>query len=274
MGKFGISCVLASALAVLPLAGANAADLTPEPIAVPAPVPVGACCAGGIYLKSFVGFSNQQVDDFSNDFIDNGNFTIVSHEFDSAPFIGFGVGYQHSERFRFDLTGEYRGRAKFRGLDYNNGTAPIQTNEYNAFKSEWLFLANAYWDIGTFRGFTPYVGAGAGVAAVKFSDFQDINQVTGGLHWAEDNTEWNFAWALHAGVAYEVTNALTVDLAYRYVNLGDGKTGAFTTYDPTVTSPGPMTLKDIDSHDIMVGLRWKLGNDCCQQTAYVPQPYK
>lgn len=275
MGKFKYSIILASALVVSPLATAIAADLNPEPIPVPAPVPVSSCCEGAWYLKGFVGFSNQQADEFTNDFIEIGNFTIVSNEFDSAPFVGLGIGYEHSDRFRFDLTGEYRGRASFQGLDYNNATAPIQTNEYRGFKSEWLFLASAYWDIATFRGITPYVGAGVGVAEISLDNFQDANQVAAGLHWADDGSEWNFAWALHAGLAFDVTNSLTLDVGYRYVSLGDGVTGNFTSYDPTVTSPGPLTIKDIDSHDVMVGLRWRWDHSdaCCETAQYVPQTY-
>jgi opacity protein-like surface antigen len=263
--------LLAPLLVAAPLSAVKAADLgpPPEPMAVPAPAPATACCAGGLYLKGFLGFSNQQADDFHNDLIRDGDFEIVSHEFDSAPFAGLGVGYRHSKKFRFDLTGEFRGRSKFRGLDFNRDENT--TNEYNGFKSEWLFLANGYWDITTFKGMTPYVGAGVGIVNVGLDDFQDINQINGGLHWAEDGNEWNFAWALHAGMAYDISDALTLDMGYRYVNMGDGKTGTFTTFDST-DSPGPITVEDIDSHDIMVGLRWNWGHGgCCETAAYVPE---
>lgn len=270
MGKLKYSIVLASALAVCPLAAADAADLTPEPIPVPAPVPIPD--RGAVYLKGFIGFSNQQADDFTNDIIQNGNFTIVSQEFDSAPFMGVGIGYQHGDRFRFDLTGEYRGRATFMGLDVNNSATT--TNEYQGFKSEWLFLANAYWDFGNFRGVTPFVGVGIGVAEISLDNFQDVNHNTAGFHWADDGSDWNFAWALHAGFAYRISDDLTLDLAYRYVNVGDATTGNFQTYT-AVASPGPFTIKDIDSHDLMLGLRWKLGRTaCCEQTAYIPPVYK
>lgn len=279
MGKLKYSLVLASVLVVSPLAAANAADLglPPEPMPVPAPVPAAACCGGGFYLKGFMGISNQNADDITNDFIEAGDFVIVSHEFDSSPFIGLGIGYQFDRHFRFDLTGEYRSRSTFRGLDFNQGVAPITTNQYDGTKDEWLMLTNAYWDITTFKGITPYVGAGVGLANVNLRNFKDVNiNVPGGaVHWAEDGSEWNFAWALHAGLAYEVSDALTLDVGYRYVNMGDGTTGNFTSYDPTVTSPGPITVKDIDSHDVMLGLRWKWGdNACCAAApAYVETSY-
>ncbi len=278
MGKLSKTIVVASVLAISPVAAASAADLgIPEPIPVPVPAPVSVpCCDATWYFKAFVGVSNQEVDEFTNDIIAAGNFTIFNKEFDSAPFVGLGVGYQHSDKLRFDVTGEYRGRATFHGLDKNN-TAQ-SSNDYSGFKSEWLFLANAYFDFGDFHGVKPYVGAGAGVAEVTLSNFTDTNERTGGHHWAAENSEWNFAWALHAGLAYEVSDALTLDFGYRYLNLGDGVTGTFQTYDGTA-SPGPLELKDIVSHDIMVGLRWTLGEECCAAPpppppVYAPPPYK
>lgn len=272
MGKLKYSLILASALVVSPLAAANAADLIPAPVPVPAPIPVPDCCGGAFYLKGFIGLSNQESDEFTNDIIEAGDFTIFNNEFDSAPFIGIGIGWEHSAHFRGDLTGEYRGRATFHGLDRNN-TAQT-SNDYSGTKSEWLFLANAYWDIATIRNVTPYVGAGIGVAEVTLSNFTDTNENTGGHHWASDNSEWNFAWAVHAGLAFDISDALKFDVGYRYVNFGDATTGTFQTYDGTV-SPGPLELKDIDSHDVMVGLRWKWDDGaCCETTAYAPPPYK
>lgn len=281
MGKFKTKLFLASAMVVSSLATANAADLLPEPMPVPAPIPVQE--SGAWYLKSFIGMSNQQADGLSNEIINNNAdvFTIVTHEFDSAPFIGLGIGYQHSEKLRFDLTGEYRARSNFKGLDFFTNCAlgsGICTNEYMGHKSEWLLLANTYWDIGEYRGITPYVGAGIGLAAVTLSNFQDINQIAGAIHWASDNTEWNFAWALHTGFAYNITDDLKLDVGYRYVNMGDGVTGKFSSFNPAVTSPGPLTVEDIDSHDIMVGMRWNWdhGSACCEPayTAYTPPVYR
>lgn len=277
MGKLKYSILLASALVFSPLAAANAADLG-IPEVVPAPVPV-ACCSGAFYLKGFIGFSNQEAEGFNNDIItaNAADFQIVNHEFDSAPFIGLGIGYQHSEHIRLDLTGEYRGRSNFKGLDHYSGCGlgtGVCTNEYMGHKSEWLFLTNAYWDIGNFRGFTPYIGAGVGIVNINLDNFSDTNQIAGAIHWADDGDEWNFAWALHAGLAYDVSDNLTLDVAYRYLDMGDGTTGNFRSFVPFVTSPGPLTVEDITSHDVMVGLRWKLDSGCCQQTAYAPPPYK
>lgn len=262
--------VIAGALVLGQSTLANAAGLLPPPVVEPVPIPEPVA-VHDIYLKGYIGMTEQEADDFTNDIISTGNFTIFNKEFDSAPFIGFGVGRVISDRFRVDGTGEYRARATFHGLDRNNTAST--SNDYKGLKSEWLFLANAYWDITTYRGFTPFVGVGAGITEVTLSDFTDTNENTGGFHWADDNSEWNFAWALHAGFSYDIAPDLKFDLGYRFTYLGDGKTGTFQTYDGTA-SPSPLELEDITSHDVMVGLRWNFGGDsCCAAPEAVPITY-
>jgi opacity protein-like surface antigen len=271
MKNFRKAIVVAAALTMGQSATASAADLLPpppvmEPLPIPEPVAVR-----DIYLRGYIGMTEQEADDFTNDIIAAGNFTIFNKEFDSSPFIGFGVGIRRSDRFRFDATGEFRGKATFHGLDRDNTAAT--SNDYSGVKSEWLFLANGYIDLGTHRGFTPYVGAGIGTAEVTLDNFTDVNENTGGIHWAEKNSEWNFAWALHAGFAYEISPDLTFDMGYRYTYLGDGKTGSFRTYDGT-PSPSPLILEDLTSHDVHIGLRWALGSDSCCASEVMPISYK
>ena len=63
---------------------------------------------------------------------------------------------------------------------------------------------------------------------------RDIGVGTAGfpaVAYAGAHDEWNFAWALYAGLGFEVTDALTLELAYRYLDMGDGKTGDLVAYD-------------------------------------------
>ena len=77
-----------------------------------------------------------------------------------------------------------------------------------------------------------------------------------------DHTQWNFAWALHAGVAYNVSQNFKMELAYRYLNMGSvdtaevlcGATGCGTGAGPRAF----YTLRDMTSHDIKLGFRWLL----------------
>ena len=105
------------------------------------------------------------------------------------------------------------------------------------------------------RGF---VGAGIGASYNTIHDFKDtcsiVSVCTGGsVATGKDNSKWNFAWALHAGVAYKVTNAFAVELAYRYVNLGDASSGDLVAYNGTNQRFNPMEFRGITSHDFKLG---------------------
>lgn len=237
--------------AVTAIPAAQAADM-PEPIP---PVAVG-----GWYLRGDIGYSNQQVDELDNALYDTlVSLDEVSRDFTGAPFLDFGIGYRWNRWFRTDITGEYRSKSEFNGMDiYDAGTGPFP-DVYTAKKSEWLALVNGYVDIGTWRGITPFVGAGVGAANVRIADFVDIGVGTTGdpaIAYGGTNDEWNFAWALYGGLAFDVTEAFTVELTYRYLDLGDGASGDLIAYDGTNTIDNPMEFKDITSHDVRLGFRY------------------
>ena len=172
------------------------------------------------------------------------------------------------------MTGEYRGKSLFIAQDsYAGGfTFPPGTNEYTADIESWLGLANMYIDLGTWYCVTPYIGGGVGVASVSVLGLKDVNVVApgGSIFFASDHTETNFAWAVYAGLAYEVTSAVTIDLSYRYADLGDARSGTATAYDGSDSFSG-VDINDIDSHDLMLGVRWKLGR---QAAAPMPVAFK
>jgi opacity protein-like surface antigen len=227
-----------------------AADLAP---------PVSPIILGGWYLRGDIGYSNQHVDSLDNalyaafDSVDTD-----SKDFDGGPIFDIGVGYRVNNWLRFDVTGEYRSAVDFHGLDIATSGPDTITDEYTAQKSEWLALLNAYVDIGNYRGLRPYVGAGIGMARVNIDDFTDFGAVTDTLAFGEDHSEWNFAWALYAGLGFEVTPAFTIDLGYRYLDMGDGESGDLITSDGTNLIDNPMIFEDITSHDVRLGVRYEL----------------
>jgi opacity protein-like surface antigen len=229
------------------------------------------------YLRGDIGMSSQQLKGLDNLLYAGNSINAVGMGFDSAPFFGLGVGYNYNDWLRLDLTGEYRGRANFHGLDIINGGA--YTDEYHASKSEWLFLANAYADLGTWWCVTPFLGAGVGFSRNTIHSFQDINTPLNGVAFGADQSKWNFAWALHAGFGVKVSQSTTLEFAYRYTSLGDATSGDLITYTGTNQFNNPMLFKGLTSHDFKVGVRFV----CCdvspalplppqQQVYYQPQP--
>jgi opacity protein-like surface antigen len=124
-----------------------------------------------------------------------------------------------------------------------------------------LFLANAYVDLGTWWCITPFVGAGIGYSQNTISNWRDVNvNVPGGaIGYSDKYSQWEMAWALHAGLAYKVNKNFTAEIAYRYVNLGDARTHDMLGYDGSNATYNPIFLNGITSHDIKLGLRWAIG---------------
>jgi opacity protein-like surface antigen len=242
-------------VASLMATAANAADM---PQLMPPPMP---CCedfAKGWYLRGDIGMSNQKVKSLFNvlyataDRVDS-----IHKEFDSAPIFGLGIGYQFNNWLRVDLTGEYRGGSTFHGLDVVS-SGGIFTDEYRAIKSEWLVLANVYADLGTWGGFTPFIGLGVGGSRNTISSFIDICTTCpgGGVAYGATASKFNFAWAAHTGVAYKVTSNVSIEFAYRYLDLGEALSGDLVTYLGQNNVNNPMHFRGITSHDFKLGVRW------------------
>jgi opacity protein-like surface antigen len=257
-----VKSLIAAGAASLLSTVAFAADL---PIAQPpmyAPPPVDF---GGWYLRGDVGMTNQRMNKIdSNTAAQFPALTQVGLGFDSSPLFGLGVGYQFNNWFRTDFTAQYRGKANLHGA---NGLifspTAFQQDNYSGSKSEALFLANVYFDLGTWWCVTPFIGAGVGTSYNMLSSFRDDNvQIVSGVTHGSvanfaNNGTWNFAWAAHAGLAYKVTPSVTLELAYSYVDLGSARPGAFTLFDGT-TGPSSIVLKNITSNDLTLGVRWSL----------------
>jgi opacity protein-like surface antigen len=272
MGRVTVM-LIAGAATLLSIPAASAADL---PVAPPLRPVIQEF--SGWYLRGDIGMSNQSVGSLDNYSYHTAGTTVTSinKSFDSAPFFGLGVGYQFNNWLRADLTGEYRAKANFHGSDNgtfaDGGTGRI-TDTYTGSKSEWVVMGNLYADLGTWWGITPFIGAGIGAAYNTISGFQDTGIGVHSAAWAAANPtldpkinsvwyagesgKWNFAWAVHAGLAYRVTPGFTVELAYRYLDLGKAQTANTYPYDYS-TVGHPFYFNNLTSHDVKLGLRWML----------------
>ncbi|MBR1221878.1 porin family protein [Bradyrhizobium sp. U87765 SZCCT0131] len=276
--------LLAATAASLLSTAALAADLPIAP--PPAYAPPPPADFGGWYLRGDIGFSNQNVKNVRS--TNDASYASVSSlnqtsNFDSAGIYGVGVGYQFNNWFRMDVTGQYRGSANFKGTDTFRyaayGLSLPGSDAYSASKSELLFLANAYVDLGTWWCITPFIGAGVGTARVSVSNFSDTGDFfasngtsvyqSHSYTTAANASKWNFAWAAHAGLAYRVNPSLTIELAYSYVDMGKGMTGPTNSFDQSsVVNGAPFVFKNITSNDVKLGVRWSLS----PTPVYAPPP--
>ncbi|WP_398465732.1 outer membrane protein [Tardiphaga sp.] len=270
-----VKFIMAAGAASLMSTAVLAADMAiaPPPPQMYAPPPVEDF--GGWYLRGDIGFSNQKVKKLETPagVGYNAPNTVLEQQslgFDTGGIYQVGVGYQFNNWFRADITGQFRGSSNFHGYDRFSFTGPanvgiFQSEQYGGRKTEWVAMANAYVDLGTWWCVTPFIGAGVGMARVTVADFTDQNLqfrpgagVFAGSAYADAASKWNFAWALHTGLAYKVNPNMTVELGYSYMNLGDGVTGSLTPFTGAVPGQYAVTFKDITSHDLKLGVRWNL----------------
>jgi opacity protein-like surface antigen len=264
-GSYMLGAALGSALVLTLCVKAHAADIYEAPPAqvVEAPPPPPPPLDRGIYLKSYIGQANPDVGNIWTEAYNTNSFKVFHDDIKTSPLYGLGIGWQHSHWLRFDITGEYRGDAVFVGQDrYAAGIGfNSATNEYTADIQSWLGLANAYIDLGCWRGFTPYVGAGIGFATISVNGLKDVNNVNSATYYGADHTNTNFAWALYAGTSYDITPQLALDLSYRYASMGTAKSGVVSDAVGIGQSYSGLFIKDVTSNDLLLGFRYKLQHD-------------
>jgi opacity protein-like surface antigen len=67
-----------------------------------------------------------------------------------------------------------------------------------------------------------------------------------------DGDDWSFAWALMAGVAYEFSPSLAVDVGYRYIDMGEVSSDTIA----SGAGDGDFTYDDLQAHEVRVGMRY------------------
>jgi opacity protein-like surface antigen len=255
---------LAGAAVIVTIPAALAADMPLK--APPAPLPVEY---GGWYLRGDIGFSAERGSNFYETGLNPPPTSVqnAAGGFETGGIWRLGVGYQFTPWLRADITGEYRSPATWNSFDIANFNGTLIPEHVTVHKSEVVALANVYADLGNWWCVTPFIGAGVGVAGIKLANFQEtaiagLDPVQGAFlinanNFAADQTQWNLAWALHAGLSYKVTPGFSVELAYRYLNMGNAQSGAIVGFlnNPQNTV---FHIDNITSHDFTLGVRWML----------------
>lgn len=273
----------------------NAADLisAPAPVADLPPELATVGSTSGWYIRGDIGYAN--LDHKGVNFLQGQFFTgqFSQAEFDETFSLQGGIGYQITDYFRVDGTIKYFGSTDFYGDSapgdavpcngFPGSTCDFQDNaELEALT---LFMANAYVDLGTVNGFTPYIGAGIGAARVEYGDLFN-NQTcdpaapagcsdNDSIHGGESTTR--FAYALHAGASFDVSCRTKIDAGYSYTHIEGGKQFGTGIGTPGSLAPGSAVGGDgydhgIDVHEGRIGLRYALSDAGCSVPSYQPAP--
>ncbi len=131
--------------------------------------------------------------------------------------LGLGVGLRASENWRWDITGTYRGGFDIQGAD-GRGTQ-FQTNV-----KSWSLMLSGYYDIDSGSDWRPYVGGGIGPARNKVEQMTAV--VNGAPVEFPGGQDTSTGFHVTFGGSTRLNNGLVIDLAFRYVDLGDLRSDA------------------------------------------------
>lgn len=101
-------------------------------------------------------------------------------------------------------------------------------------------LVNVYYDMGIGHGLTPYLTAGMGFANIDTSI--TIVDTLGATVANFSDSDTAFAYQFGAGVGYDLSERVTLDLRYRYLGASDPEFGT--------------VISEFDSHNVLFGLRF------------------
>jgi opacity protein-like surface antigen len=187
-----------------------------------------------------------------------------------SAMIDAGVGYQFDGWFRADATLEYRAGARLHSQYAARGPAsasgvPSQYAEFDRGDvSSIVGLVNGYASPGSWYGLSPFVGAGVGFADNRTSGWT-VETPLGATGYA-NRSRMSFAWALMAGVDYDLTSNLKLELGYRYLNYGSITTGGsncggtfFTAYCGSGVASAISSRNRLASSDFRLGLIYTIG---------------
>jgi opacity protein-like surface antigen len=203
-----------------------------------------------VYLGLKAGVSLMSADDMTNTSNVSNLAAVNKKSEDEAVFpVGAAIGYNWKPRFnapiRTDVEYMYR-----TSLNYSPNpsfvNAGIPTKSDNDLNSHTV-MANLYWDIVTWNKITPFIGGGVGIA-INETDTKGTVIATG-VSKNYSNSDVEFAWTVGAGANYAITKNWSLELAYRYIDLGEARFGNKT--------DGEITAKDVSSHEILAGLRFQ-----------------
>lgn len=279
-----ISAAFASGIAM----PAMAADLEPLPI-IEAPAPITEVeveTSGGWYLRGDIGYSMQELIDDRVDYVAASGAGMqhgtLNGEIDNTYSFGVGVGYDTGHYFRGDLTLDYFAENDFTGYSEGyctpvGGGAAVEcrSSDISSFTALSM-MANAYIDLGTYHGFTPYVGGGIGGTYIGWETLSNTIEDGYDQSGTETHTghkDWRFTWAVMAGASVDITSNIKLDAGYRYrritggkmFEVGDGLNGA-------ASYTGPGHDRGFSSHDFRLGARYTFGKKTAHYTP-VNDPY-
>ena len=177
--------------------------------------------------------------------------SLQSEDLGTGSAFGFSVGKYLNDNFRLELEATKR-----TGYDLDARLTTNSTFSSNAkIQTEALFV-NGFYDFQPFTisntPITPYVGGGIGISRNKMGI---TTQLTNGVpvSFIEGHTTSEFAYKFSAGTLLTLTEQLSLDVNYQYVNLGEFESSTAITGG---NLQRPISGGEIKTQELMVGLQY------------------
>ncbi len=250
----------------------QASDIVPPPMGagmkggmgqadmVPAPVPFEE--KSSWYIRGDVGYSINS----DPEILEGNIYDLTNESYDESWTLGFGIGSYFTSNVRGDITVDWRVNTDV--SSYNPAAAsPFGPGPRNFDLESLVVLANVYYDFHNFVGgglkdspvrshFTPYIGFGLGFV----THWTDDGIATGcgctGIIQSGHSTD--VAAAFMAGFAWTWRENLTLDAGYRFLYLGEVKTGQIIDASGGLANGGQDEIDHLHAHEFRVGLRYDI----------------
>jgi opacity protein-like surface antigen len=280
-----------AAIVFLPLTPAVAADYDPPIYVDQAPDYKPVEVGSGWYLRGDVGYAvNHRYDESSNNPGFSSSRTLfdadigMGYHFNDYLRADLNLGILPSNKFGDSIDTTCAGSTTTTIVNNTTGTITSQTTvpgttqpckgSSNALNKAYSLMANGYVDLGTYVGITPYVGAGAGVVYSKYSSAIgakncipttssvvgsgntvttqfNCNDPAGYNGQVSSKASYDLAYSLAAGLSYQVTRNVSVDLGYEFLSIPSAK---YVAYDNGLFN----VHKGVNFQTVKVGLRYDL----------------
>jgi len=184
--------------------------------------------------------------------------TFQNEDLGTGSAFGFSVGKYLTNSFRLELEATKRA-----GYEYDALIIEFPTfTEKAKIQTEALFI-NGFYDFQPFSmsntAITPYLGGGVGISRNKMGTVVENNNGIPDGFTFDSNTINQFAYKLSAGTLVSLTDGLSLDVNYQYVNLGAFKGGTERKNNGVFAGNLQRGINggEIKTQELMVGLQYK-----------------
>ena len=243
-------------------AQACAADLLPPAPSLDSPALRGRFASEtGAYLRADTSYGLLRTRSATSTF----TAAVTAFQYDAtdagrAGMVSLGAGYRFSEFMRVDLTGEYRGSARYSARTSYGCSGSRCSDLYSGSIQSSVLMANVYGELGSWFDITPSVGFGAGLAHTTFAPMtlEAANGHDEGQSAQASQVRPSFA--LMAGASWDLSSKLKLEAGYRYMTLGAARSGAISCTPAAGLCAGQVQQTGLAAHDLRIGLRYGLTN--------------